>query len=97
MIAACPTLGPKESALPRVSLVVSPEFASSLLPAMTTLNRRDRVSLAAGALVIAGALIIAIALLVLHLASVIFGGAVAVGSGTTILFGQHHVGQRRAE
>src|SRR3954467_5976886 len=83
MIAACRTLGPKESALPRVNLGRLPRIRFlSLLSAMTTLDCRDRVSLAVGTLVIAAALTVAIALLVVHLASVIFGGAVAV-------FGNH--------
>ena len=63
---------------------------------MNSLDRRDRVSLASGALVLAGTLTIGFALFILHLATVFLAGAAAVGSGTAILFGQHRLGRRRS-
>lgn len=63
---------------------------------MTSLDRRDRVSLAAGGLVLAGTLTIGCALVILHLAALLLGGATAVGSGTAILLGQHRLGRRRS-
>lgn len=63
---------------------------------MAPLDRRDRVSLAAGALVLAGALTIAFALLILHLTAVSLGGAAAVSAGAMVLFAQRRLGRRRS-
>ena len=75
---------------------VSPLVPLFSSPNMTSLDRRDRVSLAAGGLVLAGTLTIGFALFILHLTAVLLGGAAAVGSGTAILFGQHRLDRRRS-
>jgi hypothetical protein len=64
---------------------------------MAPIDRRDRVSLAAGGLALAGALTIACALVILHLVAVLSGGAAALTAGTMILVAQRRLGRRLHE
>ncbi len=60
---------------------------------MAQLDRRDRVSIAAGVLVLLGMVVLLVALLVMHpLAALV--GAGSAGCGTAILAGQRRVARR---
>lgn len=63
---------------------------------MAPLDRRDRVSLAAGGLALAGALAIACALFMLHVTAVLIGGAAAVGAGAVTLAAQRRLSRRHS-
>ena len=54
---------------------------------MAQLDRRDRVSIVAGAILLLGALVLVVALLVMHPLTALVGAG-AAGCGTAILAGQ---------
>ena len=60
---------------------------------MAQLDRRDRVSIAAGALVLLGVLVLVIALLLMGPLTALIGAATA-GCGAGILAGQHRLARR---
>lgn len=60
---------------------------------MAKLDRRDRVSIAAGALVLLGVFVLVVALLLMHPVTALVGVA-AIGSGAGILNGQRRMTRR---
>jgi hypothetical protein len=62
---------------------------------MTKLDRRDRVSIAAGVLLLLGMLVVAVSLLVMFPLTAVAGVAI-IGSGACILAGQRRSSPQRA-
>ena len=60
---------------------------------MTKLDRRDRVSIAAGVLLLLGVFVLAVSLLVMYPLTAL-GGTAAVGCGAGILAGQRRLARR---